>query len=785
MPRTDSLAGGNLPVELTSFVGRRRELAEVKRLLGGSRLLTLTGVGGTGKTRLAIRGSAQLRRAFPDGVWFVDLTALRVPELPILEVRDPDMLAYLMMVALGLREQPGAGSPTEQLIGHLADRQTLLVLDNCEHLLPTSAVLAETLLMGCPRLRILATSREPLLVAGEVIFPVPPLPAPELGQGPVVAAVSRFEAVELFVARARAVMATFALTEENAGTVGELCRRLDGLPLAIELAAARIRVLVPGQILDRLTERFAVLGRGSRGAPERQQTLRACAEWSFDLCSKPERILWRRMSVFVGGCELEAVEGVCADSVLPAEDLLDLVADLVDKSILIGENTGGMFRYRMLEILRDYGQDRLTEAGEREELRRRHSDWYTDLAGRFEADLISSRQLEWLARVDRELPNLRAALDHSLATPGRIEAALTIPASLFLYWTLRGLHNEGRSWADQALDGPADPTTTRLRALYTSAGLSVMQGDLPAARERVRQGYEIAARRGDPRAYAFADAIRGVTEIGGDLAEAERAWQRAVAWFATDPQEEDLAWRVKTLAGLAIAKAMRGDAAGAAACHEAILAICQPRDETWYAGISLWSLGFGLWKQGDVPGAAARLRAGLLALRKVNDTVGTAWFMDGLAWVASHEGRHEYAATLLGATTRLAHTIGAPPAFFPEWATYHGQCEQRARAALGDQTYRAVFTSGENLPLEEAIAYALDEPSSPAAAAPPATDASATLTRRERQVAALVAAGLSNKEIAAELVISQRTAESHIEHILNKLGVANRTQVAAWVAAQR
>ncbi|MBG0561392.1 ATP-binding protein [Actinoplanes aureus] len=781
MPRT----GGNLPLELTSFVGRRHEVAEVKRLLGGARLVTLTGVGGAGKTRLALRTADQLRRSSPDGVWFVDLTALRGPEMLILEIQDPDVLAYLVMSALGLREQAGAGSPTEQLITHLAGRRALLVLDNCEHLLPVGAVLAESLLQGCPGLRLLATSREPLLVPGEVLFAVPPLPTPQPGEAVSVAEVERYEGVALFVARTRGVVPGFALTEETAAVVAELCRRLDGLPLALELAAALVRVLAPGQILDRLTERFALLSRGSRTAPERQQTLRACADWSFELCAKPERVLWARLSVFAGGCELDAIEGICDDELLPAGDLLEVVAGLVDKSVLASEQVGGVARYRMLETLRDYGQEKLIEAGERDTLQRRHRDWYTGLARRFEADLISPRQVEGFARVGRELPNLRAALDYSLADPDGGEAALTIAASLYLYWAIHGLYREGRSWVDQALARPGGPTVARLKALNVGATLACLQGDLAAVSERTRQGYEAAAQRGDALGYAFADGSKGAGEMAGDLVEAELAFQRAAAVFATEPGNEYVFWRANVLTGLAITRVMRGDTAGAAAHHETILAICQPRGETYYVGFALWILGLGLWSEGDREAATTRLRESLHRLRSVDDILGTAWCLDTMAWIACDEGRAERAAVLLGAVTRLAHTMGARPSFFPKLAEHHEEYEQRTRTALGQQAYRAAFARGQRLSLDEAVAFALGQPPPQPAAVPAPVDASASLTRREREIAELLADGLSNREIAAKLVISRRTAETHVEHILGKLGLTNRAQVAAWFTAQR
>ncbi len=784
MPRTDSSAAANVPVELTSFVGRRRELAEVKRLLGEARLVTLTGVGGTGKTRLAVRTAGELRRAFPDGVWFVDLTTLRAPELLSLQVQDPDVLAYLVLVALGVREQPGAGTSTQQLVRYLADRRALLVLDNCEHLIPAVAVLTGTLLASCARLRVLATSREPLTISGEAIFAVPPLPTPAPGARGGVAEVGRWEAVALFVARARGVAPEFQLTADNHEAVAELCARLDGLPLAIELAAARVRALAPAQILQRLAERFTLLSRGSRSAPERQQTLRGCVDWSFELCTKPERVLWARLSVFVGGCELDAIEGICADEVLPVEDLLDVVAGLVDKSVLISENVGDIRQFRLLETLRDFGQDKLIEAGKRDELRRRHRDWYTNLARRFMADWISPRQPEWLNRLNRELPNLRAALQCSLADPDGAEAALVMATDPYPYWSVRGLNTEGRYWLDRALARPTAPSMTRIKAMYLNAVLACMQHDLPAAILRVREAHEVAAQLADARADAIvALAESDVAMTRGDLAEAERDRQRAVDGLSVEQSEEYLAWRLHALNRLTLIKAMRGDVDGTAHGRQAILALCRPRGELWFSGFALYALGLELWQQGDATGAAAQVREGLRLLHRLDDATNTNWILETLAWIAFDEGLPERAATLQGAVTGLAQALSTPPPVWPELSAHHEEYQRRTRAALGERAYQAAFAHGERLSLDETVAYALDEdPHRPAT--PPREDPRAALTKREQQVADLIAHGLSNKEIAAKLVISQRTAESHVEHILTKLGLTNRAQVAAWMARQ-
>ena len=412
------------------------------------------------------------------------------------EVRDPDGLAFLVTSTLRVREQ-GGGSPLEVLVEQLAHRHLLLVLDNCEHLLPASAILADALLRGCPRLRILATSREPLTVTGETLVAVSPLPAPEPDQPPTLADMNRYESAMLFLARAETVVPGFGLTADNYLAVASLCRRLDGLPLAIELAAARIRVLAPQQIVDRLTDRFAVLPRGRRNAPERQQTLRACVDWSFDLCTKPERRLWARLAVFAGGFELDAVEGVCADEQLPQPDLLDLLTGLIDKSILVRDDAADgdakVARYRMLETIRDYGQEKLDEAGEDGVLRRRHRDWYLRLVARTRAEELSDRSAFWMARLTRDHANLRTALEFCLTEPGEAEAALRLAVSLpGQYWSASGLIGDGRHWLDHALGQATAPTALRARALLISSHLAVGQGDTATGIRLLDEGEQLA-----------------------------------------------------------------------------------------------------------------------------------------------------------------------------------------------------------------------------------------------------------------------------------------------------
>ncbi|MFD9670005.1 ATP-binding protein [Rhodococcus sp. NPDC059968] len=367
---------GNLPLELTVFVGRRRELTETKRLLSVARLVTLTGVGGVGKTRLALRVAANVRRAFDGGVWLVELG----------ELHDAELLADTVVAAFGLREQ--SSNPSLELLAeHIADRRMLLVLDNCEHLVGAAAMLAERLLRQCPELRILATSREPLGIGGEAVMRVPPLTLPTSDRPASLHDWAGSDAITLFAARAEAAAPGFALSEASRVTITRICQHLDGLPLAIELAAALVRVLSPQQILDRLADRFRVLTHGCRGAPSRHQTLQLSIDWSYDLCEPEEQRLWARLSVFAGGFELDAAESLCA-GFLAREEVLDMVARLVEKSILIREDAGAAARYRLLESLREYGWQKLQETGEDAALRRRHRDWYQQLVLGAEAEWI-------------------------------------------------------------------------------------------------------------------------------------------------------------------------------------------------------------------------------------------------------------------------------------------------------------------------------------------------------------------------------------------------------------
>ncbi|SEL69572.1 ATP-binding protein [Rhodococcus maanshanensis] len=772
---------GNLPLELTSFVGRRHEVTQARRLLASSRLVTLAGIGGVGKTRLALRVATDSQRVFADGVWFVALG----------ELHDSALLAETVAATLGLPDQPGR-SVSGVLVDHLCTRQALLVLDNCEHLLGAVAGLAQTLLRACPELRILATSREVLGVDAERVMRVPPLTVPDPQQSPPLEAMPRYESVALFVERAAAALPDFALTEGNCAAVVGICARLDGLPLAIELAAVRIRAMSAEQILQRLTDRYQLLTRGSRVAPTRQQTLRSCVDWSYELCEAREQELWAWLSVFVGGFELDAAEGICPEE-LVADDLMDVVTSLVDKSILIREQIGEVVRLGMAETIRDYGREKLRESGDYTSARRHHLDWYQRLVLRAESQWIGPKQGHWIARLDREQPNLREALAFSLTAPiidtdPDINAVLT--NSIFVaFWLCRGQLAEARHWMERSLTSAvtAQPGE-RLNSLYDDTVLAGMQGKPDEAAARVAQCRELAEQLGDPESLETANYARGYLGVfSGDLAGAVEPFQAALASarvrdeFGPAPRRAgfEITRQLGGLLGLAAASGLQGDEETAVACHERILAITTPREESFFRAHSSWALGQAAIQAGDIERARPLTEQALRLSRKINDPATTGWCLESLAWNAIHRGESTRAAVLMGAADMLARKVGSESVTLTFLQGNHDECEQLTRAALGDRAYGEAFRAGGAMSVDESVSYALGDSDTDK---PRATPVASVLTPRETEVAHLIAAGHSNKVIASTLVISPRTAQGHVEHILSKLGFTSRTQVAAWVA---
>ncbi|MEU8384476.1 LuxR C-terminal-related transcriptional regulator [Streptosporangium sp. NPDC048865] len=759
----------DLPPEVTSFVGRRHEMAEVKRLLSGARVVTLTGPGGVGKTRLALRVAADVQRAFPDGVWLVELAGLENPELLTGSVNE----------ALDIRDVSHL-PPVEVLIDHLREKRALLILDNCEHLLRACAVLAGTLVRSAPSLRILTTGRQALGISGEQTLVVPTLPLPPApGPGRPGPAAEPSEAVRLFVDRATAVLPDFTLTEANRPAVEQVCRRLDGIPLAIELAAVRLGALSPEELLDRLDDRFRLLTGGSPATLPRQQTLRALIDWSHSLCTEKERLLWERASVFTDGLDLDAAEAVCSGDGIDREEVVDLVIGLVGKSILIREDpapASTATRYRLLETIREYGRERLVASGREDALRRLHRDHYRRLAAEAYAARFGPLQVSWLGRLNLDHANLRTALEYCLGEPGEASVALDMAADLLYHWTTSHYLREGRHWLDLSLRCGAGSAEARGRALWSDSWLAIIQADIVPAAAMLEEAERLGGSPGHEPVLAYVALYSGmIAMFRGDVARAIDLYEEAVARHRAcdDPAGQALA-----LVRLCLARSFQDDWAGSVAAGEECIALCDAHEEGWHRAYAMMALGVGVWRQGDAPRAVELEKESLRFNRSLDDLLGVGVNLEVLAWIAAADGDHRRAARLLGVLETVWQTIGAPLSGFGHLTGYHAECEERAREALGRQGFDTLVRQGSKMRCDEALAFALeeapgDEPSGEAGEPSP-------LTRRETEIAKLVAQGLSNKEIAASLTIAQRTAEGHVEHIMTKLGFHSRAQIAVW-----
>ncbi|MFI1027997.1 ATP-binding protein [Streptomyces sp. NPDC020951] len=776
-PRRD----GHLPVETTSFVDRRSELTAGRELLARARLVTLTGPGGVGKTRLAGRIAARVERAFPDGVRFVPLSGLHDPTLVPLAVAD----------ALDLHdhsERPALDALVEQL----TDRRVLLVLDNCEHLLASCATLAGALLRGTTGVRVLATSRHRLGLTEEHLMDVRPLPVPDPDGD--LAAADGYPALALFADRAAAVAPGFRLTAANRASVARLCRRLDGLPLAIELAAVRMRVLDLPQLLTRLDDRYRLLTTGSPTVPPRHQTLRAAIDWSYELCDAQEQLTWTRLSVLPGTFDLETAEAVCAgesileaDDILDAGDVLDAVAGLLDKSVLCRETgpTGGA-RYRLLDTLRQYGLERLRERpGEEHRAQVRHRDRIQRQAAAAERDWFGPAQPDIVACLRADRDNLRSALDFSLTTLGESHAGLRLAGTLWFHWHACGAPREGRYWLDRALEANPDPTPERARALWVAGLLAGCPEDLTRGRRRAQQARELAETLGDQAEAAHADYVVGVIRLfSDDLTGALDHFRAGVARGRVPGQHLSLVGldRVE----LACALAYLGRADEAIEVCEATRRLCAEHGERWVLSYVERILALAHSVRGDWERAQRHGREAIRLKHAVHDVLGMGLTLDLLARIATARGAHEHAAVLLGGADRAWADVDRD-----RWgsaclnSTRRGS-EERVRAAIGRAAFRRAYERGAALTLTDVVALELEE--KPPASAPveePPTAPGVRLTRREAQVAELVAEGLANQQIADRLVIARRTAEGHVERILSKLGFSNRSQIASWVTAQR
>jgi len=769
--RAPHLPLGNLPLDRTSFVGRERELAEAERLLSERRLLTLCGPGGAGKTRLALAVARRLVERFEDGVWWVELAP----------ITDPELVPRAAAQALGVPEARNF-LPTEALVEHLEGRKALVVLDNCEHLIEACAGLADALLGSCPNLGLLATSREPLRVAGETNFVVPSLSVPEPESTLSAERLADFEAVGLFVERAGEADSGFALTEENATAVARLCDRLDGIPLAIELAAARTRVLTIEQILEKLDDPLGLLTAGSRTAAARHRTLRATLGWSYDLLEEAERALLRRLSVFVGGFTLEAAEAVGSGDALEAGWVLDLLSQLVDKSLVLTEaKAEGALRYGMLEPVRQYARERLVECGEVEETRRQHAAHFLALAERAEPELLGPDQGLWLERLRTEFANLREAHAWSLEPgdeEGRAWLGLRLAAALWRFWSAQRFE-EGKRWLQAALEkDPGGLPAVRAKALNVLSYILLFQQDYERAMGALEEAVVLYKELGDGSGAAFALANLGYAALHG-------GYRERVPAFVEDAETlmaEDLDGHTRAFLRMIVATAAvgEGDLDSAVAQFEEGLALSRELGDLRNTSMSLFNLGMIEVMRRELDHSEVLLQEGVRIAREIGDRLGGLYYVWAFGTLSAMSGRPVRAARLWGAAEAQREQMGMALSKFDLAASGYEQDLAAVRSALDEAAFGAAWAEGRTMTFERAVEYALEEPRATREDAAPT--AQAGLTPRELEVLRLVARGLSNREVAAELVLSKHTVHRHVNNALSKLGVSSRAAAVARAA---
>lgn len=819
----------NLPVQLSTFIGREKEIAEVTRWLATHRLVTLTGAGGCGKTRLAVQTASALLPKFAGGVWLIEFAP----------VADPVFVVQVTAATLGVGEQP-ARSLAETLADHLRRRPTLLIFDNCEHLLAACAQLATTLLQRCPDLHILATSREPLGVAGEVAWGVPPLSLPEpqpwqdLASSNVALAVyEQAEAVRLFVARAMAVSPSFTLSIENGAWVAEICRRLDGMPLAIELAAARMRALSVREIAQRLDDRFRLLTGGSRTAPPRQQTLAATLDWSYRLLVEAERKVLQRLAVFAGGCTLAAAEAVCADEATGTDAVLDVLAHLVDKSLVVADRKEEGTRYRLLETIRQYALERLLESGELDQVRERHCVYFVVWAEQADTHIDKPSEPASLRDYEAEHDNLRAALEWCRGDESRAAAGLRLAAACGRFWNLRAYLSEGIAQLVTALSWARAqaPVAARAWALLQLASMMYKRSDYEALRPYAKEALSIWRGLGRDGRSGLAHTLGLLGDLAiyeGDYEQAPVLIQEAAAIFrelddghglgyvlllsswaamrtgdytdATARLEEyralterigDSQGNAFALSGLGEVAVRQGDYERAIALLEESLRINRARGYQWSVGTVLGTLGWVALAQRDTARMRAHLGESLAIRLDIGDQGGIAWCLEKLAEgalvqaetaAAGRVERYQTAARAFAAAARLRtpNKSAIDPADQPVYARNLATL----RTALGELAFAAAWAEGESMAIAAVVADALAEPAHELDADPSPDKSTAKqfggLSAREREVAVLIAQGKPNREIAAALTVGVKTVETYVTRILNKLGFDSRVQVATW-----
>lgn len=752
-----SLSMGRLAA--TSFIGRRRELEEAKALMSASPLVTLTGPGGMGKTRVAGEITRQAQRVFRDGARVVELAPLQ----------QGSAVAPVVGAALDIPDQSRRPA-LERLADYLQDKELLLVLDNCEHLLEDVCLLVDRILAQAPKVRILATSREPIGLTGEAVYALPPLSVPP-AEAPA-EQLEAFESVALFLARARNVVPGFALDADSAPVIAQLCAQLDGMPLAIELATTRLRSLSATQLLARIDQRFALLTQGDRAALPRQQTLRALIDWSYELCSDTERLLWRRLSVFPGSFDLEAVEEVCGFGEVPRGEVLDLLDALVAKSIVAVRREGESLFYYQLVSIREYGQQLLTGEQDIAALRSRHLEHYLQLAQEMVRNWCGPGQARFLHAVRTNRPNYTAAFDWALTTPGEEGKAAQLASLLRYQWVSGNFISEGRALLGRILDGaPDEPSAEYASARWVAAWVNLIQGDHDAGQRYARQCLQDAGALGDPELSAHAEHWLALHRMfSGDLDGAVELYQRVAAAHAG---HGDTASQLTALFQLGMAQVLGGDPHRALATCQRVISIALEHGELWNRAYAHWISALSYWKLGEYePAAAAATQALEIQRDTFQDGICIALSLEALAWIAVSQGKFERAAELAHAVESVWSELGTSvDAFGPHMAQASAESRRTLHRALGRRAPRTGTLSRAQA-LDCALGVA------PAAGQAPENP----LTKKEREVAALIAEGLTNRAIAQRMVLSPRTIDGHVERILAKLGFSSRAQVAVWVS---
>jgi predicted ATPase/DNA-binding CsgD family transcriptional regulator len=744
---------GVLPAEASGFVGRGEELAMLTGLLEEARLVTVTGPGGVGKTRVALRAAAGIAGRFTDGVCLVDLAGLR----------DPELVPGTVAACLGLPESQGRAQ-LETLLSYLADRHQLIILDPAEHLVAACAALAEAMLRHTRRVVLLVASRQPLDVPGEhacqiLPLPVPSADSPDAGRG---------DAVELFAQRAGAAAPGFTITDANRADVIRLCRRLDGIPLAIELAAVRLRAVPLARLAQWLEDRFDLLTGSQRAVMPHHQTLRTATEWSYALCSPAEQQLWARLSVFAGSFDLACVERVCPDEQIGPQLVLEALDGLVSKSVILRAGDGSS-RYWLLDTIREFGAERLAAAGGRQPMRARHVAYYLALAREFGRHAKSSDQLHRFGELHRQQDNIRSAIEYALAEPGLDGQAAELARNLRAYWEISGLLREGRYWVTRVLSRFGDPSHERAWLLLTRGVLATLQGELADAVGDLQACVPMADRHGAALGHAY---LCLAYVFCGRHSEA------AAEGVTAGRQLEalgDFAGLVSLDIHLGYLCLLTGDLEGAIdQCGRGLRRLGASR-EAWARSYLLVITGMAHLFQGNAAASAAASGRALELKYELGDIVGIAYCLEALALLASQQQRHRRAVWLLGAAHTRWEQAGRRLGGTEIMEQLHDAAALAARTALGPDSYASLWHLAGRHPLAEILALAIGDADAPAAV--PATAAGETLTRREREIAILVSEGLTNRQIADQLVISRRTVDSHLEHIRAKLAVSTRSEI--------